>query len=160
MRDRRFPIYRADLFWPETGKDGERVQNSGGGECMFEREQTPAELAEWTAKLWDHYRAEATDPGRPVIETRFVRWDTWVLRWFGHTTIDTGQTDDEALSSFQEYVWRVSDWNRANRDAERCLMGAEDRWRWYGNNDENGDQHPAPCRCDGCKKNGVLLICH
>lgn len=36
------------------------------------------------------------------------------------------------------------------------LMGASDRWRWSG---QSKDSRP-PCRCDGCKKNGVVTICH
>jgi hypothetical protein len=39
-----------------------------------------------------------------------------------------------------------------------CLMGAEDRWRWYGGDYDNKTN--PPCRCEGCKKYGVIRINH
>jgi hypothetical protein len=38
-------------------------------------------------------------------------------------------------------------------------MGAEDRWRWYGGDSYENKTDP-PCRCNGCKKAGVIRINH
>jgi hypothetical protein len=40
-----------------------------------------------------------------------------------------------------------------------CLMGAEDRWRWSGGDSYENRTDP-PCRCDGCKKAGVIRVDH
>lgn len=40
-------------------------------------------------------------------------------------------------------------------------MGAEDRWRWRGMPEKEGDKEPkAPCRCSNCGKAGVVRISH
>ena len=75
--------------------------------------------------------------------------ETWVLTWFCHHTIDVGQDDLAVLASFERFVNRS--WV-----AGKQLMGADDRYRWRGENE--GD--PAPCRCDGCRKHGLIRINH
>lgn len=96
-------------------------------------------------------------------EAVFVGKRTWACSWFSHATLEEGLSDEEIVSSFENYV----DWARRFTDHRddvlenyqevlHCLIGAEDRWRWSG---EPGDRNP-PCRCDGCKKNGRILICH
>lgn len=92
--------------------------------------------------------------------------ESWNLTWFSHETFDIGQTDVEVLNSFEQYVSRYEhfcnrhDFEEVTKDPNyECLMGAEDRWRWKGN-DDNGNDTKAPCRCSGCKKYGMIRINH
>jgi len=91
--------------------------------------------------------------------------ESWVLEWFSHYTFDIGQSDEEVLQSFERYVRRYEHF--CNYDIIKVhkkpgyleLMGAEDRWRWKGV-DNNKNETPPPCRCEGCKKSGIIRIIH
>lgn len=112
-------------------------------------------------------------PDAKVLEStiKLVYWETWVIQWFSHATYDDGRTDAEFERSFSRYVNRHQVYqrdflqiSRNELDVQRfgvqypvCLMGAEDRWRWRSNNE---DQEKIVCRCDGCKKWGVVRIVH
>jgi len=47
-----------------------------------------------------------------------------------------------------------------------CLMGADERWRWTARAEGisiigcGEETDPPPCRCEGCKKHGILRIDH
>jgi len=96
--------------------------------------------------------------------------EEWCLTWFAHYTFDIGQTDQETLNSFEEFVYRMKRYNSKNGKMEQfsdgtsywnepyCLMGAEDRWRWKG--DPKIDDSRPPCRCKFCKEKGVITIGH
>jgi hypothetical protein len=81
------------------------------------------------------------------------RFETWCLGWFNHHTFDNGQDDLAVLASFERYVHRTQ-MAINNGHKTRCLMAAEERWRWRG--EKVGE--PAQCRCDGCKKCGYVRI--
>lgn len=110
----------------------------------------------------------------------FKYYEEWCLRWFNHYTFDYGQSDAEVLESFRQYVSRTKKKNQKKGykvyDSDgrniielhiedgfwhesNCLMGAEDNWRWSGDN-KNGERTKPPCRCAGCKKNGIIMINH
>ncbi len=99
-----------------------------------------------------------------IVETelKYLGDDEWCLTWFSHYTFDTGQTDEEVLISFQHFV------NRYEIDVKRTqttLMGAEDRWRWKGmtypdGKNAAGVEVDPPCRCEFCKKRGIIRIGH
>lgn len=97
------------------------------------------------------------------FHVKLVEQEEWVLTWFCHQTFDVGQTDQEALDSFQAFLdrkgVRPSEYG-FHRDGEYCAMGAEDRWRWSGERDNDAYKTPPPCRCDGCKKSGMIRINH
>lgn len=90
---------------------------------------------------------------------------------------DPVPSDDEVVASFREFVDRKQVENeRARGNAENwrdgyftepyCLMGAEDQWRWCSRPEGtsmigSGEKQDAvPCRCSGCKQNGVVRIDH
>ena len=98
-------------------------------------------------------------------------YETWVCSWFQHETFDKGQTDKEALWSFEKYVRRhesyqdidfVCSLSKEDSKTYVSLMGAEDRWRWRGSNTEQDKEgnSPAPCRCAKCKSAGKIRIDH
>lgn len=152
LTERRYRVYSLAMLWQET-KDGKRIDNAGSARMMYREAPSEAELKRWSDATWAHYKAKAVDPSEPVITLRALGEETWCLTWFSHYTFDTGQTDAETLASFEDFVDRV----QSAHGEEAVLMGAEDRWRWSGA--EPGDRCP-PCRCDGCKKSGVIRICH
>lgn len=97
------------------------------------------------------------------INVQYLLSESWCMGWFSHWTWDMGQDDRAILMSFHSYINRMQDRNYKEgkhhpeygwKD-KYVLMGAEERWRWRGQNDT-----PAPCRCDGCKKLGVVRIDH
>lgn len=77
-----------------------------------------------------------------------------------------GQSDADAVTSFEEFVRRKEDINAKSRSktgAEMyCFMGAEDRWRWHGAdpNGDSSDHSRPPCRCKYCKEQGLIRIAH
>jgi hypothetical protein len=113
---------------------------------------------------WPDQRDKYPEASEPDILVTFVRWDTWCEGWFSHWTFDCGQSDEEVLASFRAYVDRVERIQERERwdgieYRSRCLMGAEDRWRWRAS-PECGIESPPPCRCDDCKKFGLVRIDH
>jgi hypothetical protein len=99
-----------------------------------------------------------------IVDTGFdyLGDDEWCLTWFSHYTFDTGQTDEEVLESFRNFVYRYE--NNIKR-TQSSLMGAEDRWRWKGLHYPDGENAAAietdpPCRCEFCKRDGIIRIGH
>lgn len=147
---------------------------------LLDRHQCEARLATMFAATHHHH------PGAELLEASltYVRHDTWALGWFNHFRIDTGESDEEVLDSFADYVSRVQVHNERmlrripwpdrrsyhsndNHPDAIQLMGAEDRWRWCGTKEgAQGmlgvmeDSTDPPCRCDGCQSNGLVRICH
>lgn len=118
--------------------------------------------------LFEHARSseqyEGLHPGGdPIIKIRFEGYETWMLSWFQHETIDVGLSDREILDSFERYVWRKRTQKaHAGRDESEGLMGAEDRWRWCGAGDDGAPdtRTSPPCRCRHCRSQGVVRIGH
>jgi len=158
-----------------------RVRNHTGFLRMLrspDEDLVRRETNEW----WPGYDKKGNNPSDPKIEVKFVRNESWCGGWFSHWTFDVGGSDEEVLASFERFVRRMEDLNRHEGHFEPhkdgsgssywvdryCLMGAEDRRRWRsypnGKNILGFDLHnspgPAPCRCDGCKKNGIITIDH
>ncbi len=149
-----FAIYKIIVKWIERTVDGPKNQDNVLT-FMFKNEQTPEALLEIATESFDKYIVANSDKNVsiPTFEFSPVYFDTWVLQWFNHYTLDVGQTDADVLKSFEEFVRRHE---RANAINGGVLMGANDRWRWRGA--DHGD--PAPCRCQGCKDSGVIRINH
>jgi hypothetical protein len=91
------------------------------------------------------------------------------LEWFNHYTFDVGQSDDEVLNSFEEYIkryeWMQNDNITFSNNKPKdyiCLMGAENRWRWGHRDYNNPDKfiYGEPCRCENCRKLGIIMIDH
>lgn len=129
----------------------------------FRTEPTREQLDEDVAGFVAGLRKRQAEKGRELVgltsNIELVRRAEWWLSWFCHSTFDVGQTDAEVLASFEQYL----DWaepQSTERGGTVCLMGAEDRWRWHGYQDKDGNRTPAPCRCDGCRKYGLIRIGH
>ena len=105
------------------------------------RRLTEANMAKWQEK----------EPGLDgfTVSVKPARFEVWNLTWFCHQSYDMGQSDADVLGSFSRFV---------NRQIllGKCLMGAEDRWRWHG----DGQGEPPPCRCQFCRKHGLIRIGH
>lgn len=190
---KKWPIYSFSAKWSQDGEwnpeypnwhDGlpeGRIWNSTGFSKMFKEEQTNEQLDEYIQDWWEKMietknkedKFPIINPRDVKLEVKFVEFESWVLTWFCHETFDIGQTDEEAIRSFEEYVARVQDHNERikrncpedqwYKNGHKCLMGAEDRWRWRGayENGEYGDGEASyPCRCKYCKEQGVLRIAH
>jgi hypothetical protein len=170
-----YPIYHLKLAWvtPDGKPDGT------SGRVMVRWQNHHAEAVR-VAFSWAEQSAEKAgiDPLEIEIAVRFVEVEEWCLSWFSHYTFDVGQSDAEAIASFSRYVSRTEAYNRRNQERHvsddgsvwycdpRCLMGAEDRWRWtargcgtsrLGTGESTGE---APCRCKDCRAAGVLRIDH
>ena len=154
-----------------------RVRNHTGFDVMRRErddEGEPARTAEWFAT----YRTKKEGVGAwsdVKLESKFIGEETWVLSWFWHSRIDIGESDQEVLASFRRYVERRRQQNAEAYDKwdgvgyftePYCLMGAEDEWRWISRGEGTGiigtgqTTGPAPCRCEGCRVNGVVRIDH
>lgn len=113
-------------------------------------------IEEW----WPSFEKKGERPSEPDVQVTEQTPESWCLGWFNHWTFDVGQTDDEALASFEAYVRRYEDIQDRHPgdipEGYRCLMGAEDRWRWNG----EPDRSAAPCRCEHCREQGVIRVNH
>ncbi len=186
--EKKYPIYSYSWYWVEdTNKERDdsyiykglpdgRIRNSMSSRRMFRFKPNLAQAMKNASEHWhDYCEDKKNDECHPVINPRdleieieFTWYETWCLEWFGHRTFDRGQSDREVLDSFQEYVERIQNINRKEGNYDdgywsepHCLMGAEDRWRWCGAaEDGSSDRGPCPCRCEGCKKFGVIRIGH
>ena len=188
---KKYPIYSFSARWAQDGEHDERypkwheglpegrIWNSTNMSKMFKEEKTEEELKaiadEWWGNLVKSERdgkARFDNMDLESLTYKLKEHEEWNLTWFQHETFDEGQTDEEVLKSFSDYVDRVRDKNHEiemqypeddwYKNGYRTLMGAEDRWRWHGAEPggEPGDQSPAPCRCKFCKEQGVIRIAH
>ena len=162
-----FPIYRVRLVHPDP------MQTM----CFHSRMlRTEADLPQWVADNEASMRAAAAEkgknPGEFAVSVTLSHYDTWACGWFSHYTFrDRFGDPADVLRDFDDYVDRVQRAQEPYGDGPDsikayeadtgkpwiCLMGAEDRWRWSG--EEMGDRI-APCRCSDCEKAGVWRITH
>lgn len=178
-----YPIYRISARWEQDGEHDDgypkwseglpegRIWNSTGGmDRMFREDQDLDELRRWAVEEWwvGYVENKLADKnvGEPEITVEFSHRETWCLSWFEHWTFDVGQTDAEALDSFQCYVDRyahMQDFYPGDPpEGYQCLMGAEDRWRWTGAAPDGASdtRSEPPCRCEHCKAQGKIRIGH
>ncbi|MCK9544878.1 MAG: hypothetical protein M0R03_22925 [Novosphingobium sp.] len=182
--EKTYPIYRFTARWSEISKDKsyeeypnwkkglpkDRIWNSTSWTKMYKEEQDLKELEGWMMQWWDEYLTKKDNEDKAMkllyLKVEFFQNETWHLTWFQHETFDEGQTDEEALQSFERFVRRKELLNEKKQweegKDEYCLMGAEDRWRWHGAepNGQPDDHSPAPCRCKHCKEQGMIRIAH
>jgi hypothetical protein len=135
---------------------------------MFREPRTTQDIInELQTIWWPNYIKKHQDSNDPRFDVQFIGNDTWCINWFNHWTFDIGLTDEQILESFSNYVGRIkcaNEYIRYNDDSNLlngredffCLMGAEDRWRWHGENEH--DQ--SPCQCIHCKGQKLIRIGH
>lgn len=159
----KYPQYRIGVRWTYD-KDGERESNSTSLDCMYREDPGAEEVERWTREeWWPTYEKKGDDSDDLVIAVEYRGEESWCLVWFNHWTFDVGQSDEECLASFEDYVRRYEHmqdyWPGDPPEGYRCLMGAEDRWRWHGGSDAD-DRTEAPCRCKHCREQGVIRVNH
>lgn len=179
-----YPIYDFSFKWVQDGEQDPkyprwyeglpegRIWNGSGFSKMYKEEQSQQELLKYALEWWEKMKISKQNEKYPIIDpiltsvyVTLKEYETWVLTWFQHETFDVGQTDIEALKSFEQFVTRKEILNEERErrgENTHALMGAEDRWRWHGSepNGDSSDHSPAPCRCKYCKEQGVIRIVH
>lgn len=181
-----YPIYSFSAKWTEDGEQDPkypkwfeglsegRIHNSTGNRKMFKQELSDGELMIITDEYINSIKNSRQNKNidNLVIDVKLWGYETWCLDWFQHFTFDTGQTNQEALSSFSDYVYRHRNDESILLDSFKddtidksklvSLMGAEDQWRWHGAepNGNKDDHSEAPCRCKFCKELGIIRIAH
>lgn len=179
-----YPLYFVEVRWSVdidrdvsdygepwfTGLPRGRIWESTSWYEMPKQARPLHEIArETTETWWSKYKHKGGNPSEPVIKVEFIRWETWSISWFAHWTHDIGFDDQQVLRSFSFFVMRMEELNQREvkivngyRQEPYCLMGAEDRYRWYGRTTghQDDEQTDAPCRCPCCKEQGVVTIGH
>lgn len=185
--DPKYAIYRISVTWVMDGShEGEKpdsfwIRNlpegrkrNGTGFTRMYRDDPGLEGVRKTlhGEWWPAYMKKGENPGDPTITIERQPDDCWCLTWFSHWTFDVGQTDAEVLASFERFLERKGlrlnyghDPYYSHDDAGYSSMGAEDRWRWRGQKSADGghdddNRTEPPCRCDGCRKLGRIVIIH
>lgn len=172
---RLYPIYKFSIkFKYKEDSSGPWKDNSIFNSIMYKSKRTEDQLEESVRDIINNLDSRYNNI-HPIIDYSYklLRYETWCLNWFSHYTFDIGQSDEDALDSFEKYVKRYEDQQSLpiemiNKlgDDYNCLMGAEDRWRWgHYEMDEKGnrigeDLILGPCRCNACKKAGIIRIDH
>lgn len=172
----KYPIYNINIRWTQD-TEGElapylvdglpvgRMRNAASWETMYREARDLEEIKkELLLDWWPRYKKKGLNPSEPDILVTFERQETWCPGWFCHWTFDTEPDDATVCASFDAYVERMQESNyRISRypDNPVCLMGAEDRWRWHGTRTGDASEHTEPpCRCEHCRKRGVVVIGH
>ena len=142
--------------------------NSTSFSRMYRTDPTEEGVRKNINEWWEKYRVEK-NIAIETCEMQITRQsdEEWCITWFSHYTFDTGQTDQEVLDSFWDFLMRkgvrigMGEYGTYDPNAY-CAMGAEDRWRWCGSSDgsHDGDRTDPPCRCKHCKDQGVIRIGH
>jgi hypothetical protein len=157
-----YPIYKFEIKWKQSKGSEEPFNNGTGFNLMKKEAMSEDEIESFKKEWWEKYQEKSLKG----LNTELVSFghsfyfETWCLLWFNHETFDVGQSDEEALASFERYVSRHEDHQRGIQPGQICLMGAEDRWRWRGADEDGAGHTPAPCRCEGCKESGMIRINH
>lgn len=202
---RKYPIYKFTI-WVKDCIPGSEHEQSMQISRMFNEEQDREVLdsilnefiqrtlsrEEWTIEIKEEPKSRFEK--MPAIQAGLYctksevnynpEYESWMLTWFSHETIDNGEDDSYFFNSFMDFCERMKRKNRdegemktfpsGNRfwDEPVCLMGAEDIWRWHSwEYDEDFDEknpdtskiHKSdkiPCRCVYCKNRGVVQINH
>lgn len=181
--ERLYKRYRVGINWSEPtafgdyhspgwteGLPKDRFWN---GTCLHDKmfaEEVPLEQIKADALAWFYGHVYGEKPvlnwGNLEITVRVLSDEVWCEGWFSHWTYDTFASDEEVMASFRSYVWRMQLFNERARnrgETEVSLMGAEDSWRWsgwQGKGDRGSERSPPPCRCDGCKRAGLVRVNH
>ena len=168
--DPAYPIFHVSARWHDDKCPEGGHTNGTGFHTMYRVHPSLGMVAADARIWWQKYAKGKVAPNNPRQETIKVSlfwWETWCPGWFSHHTFDVGLDDAGVLASFQRYVDRTQDYNRQHSriindswQEPLCLMGAEDRWRWCGTADEKGNRTDPPCRCEHCRKAGILIIGH
>ncbi len=175
-----YPIFCFEAHWSQQGEQNlkypnwhkdlpeGRIWNSMSYNYMYR--QTPSDIVAEMDQWWQKVNREKfIDIQNLTLTHALYRTEEWCLSWFEHWTFDVGQSDEEALASFQRFVDRTLLVNRQEGKVvngiwtePHCLMGAEDRWRWCGaeSDGEQNSRSDPPCRCKFCKQRGVIKIGH
>lgn len=172
---KKYPIYIFSAKWSQKGIQDIKypnrhkglpegyIWNSTGFNKMFKEYQTEEQLKSYIENWWDEYKNFKFDENQNIdnvqLNFQFLIEETFVCTWFTHECFDEGQTDEEFLNEFEQYVQRHEYYQdkMEYKNYKICLMGAEDRWRWNsGDKSYNG----IPCRCQHCKEQGLLRISH
>jgi hypothetical protein len=199
---KKYPIYKFTV-WVKDSIPGSEVEQSIQSGRMFKEEQTRETLdnmklefiksilsrEEWTISTKPNKYEKMTAKQAGLYSTKSEvtyepAYESWMLTWFSHETIDNGEDDTYFYNSFMDFCQRMKRRNQeegemktfpsGNRywDEPVCLMGAEDVWRWgswkydEGFDEKNPDtgkihrSEKVPCRCIYCKKRGVVQINH
>lgn len=142
MNDEKYPIYEIETEWLEC-KDS--LPGSTSMCIMFKKHMCEGDKEHLISDFEKGFRDKNNIKGILKTNVYFSELETWSLSWFAHYTFDIGQTDQEIIQSFAEYVKRKLP---VMYEMRHSLMGAEDRWRWK------------ICRCDKCCQRGVITIVH
>jgi hypothetical protein len=173
-----YPRYKVVTSWKQESDkfSGKVVPISCEWDELSKEEKDPGDIIADITNNWFPKRIESKklqNVSDFIVKVEELNKEVWCLSWFSHWTFDIGMTDEQVLDSFSRYVKRVKCANehfRYSIDSKNgsqyrndyfCLMGAEDRYRWRGceTAEPRTDTDP-PCRCEYCKKHGVVRIDH
>lgn len=151
--DPAFPLYRV-VYWYDTGEGSEVETTSLMRPWMFKVDPGAEEVERQARDVWPtiNWRGETVERRLLRIVVERQPDEPWALAWFAHQTFRAGRTDDELRESFERYVRQYEDMQDYVGDPPpgyRCLMGAEDRWRWK-----------PFCECESCMRDDVALVAH
>lgn len=175
IKDISFSIYDISMRWlqqrePDKEYVGWQIVDAPSGMFFnstsfykgFREKPNNSELNKIARERWENckkrYKAES-----PVIIIHFFENETWWLTWFQHATFDIGQSNEEVLANFRRYVRRKQEQGRKeHNDSSYLLMGADNEYRWHGAEPDGKPENHSkpPCRCEYCKKQGLIRIAH
>ena len=174
-----YPIYTVRFRWPDPAATSIDDGMNGTTSSIMLREPNISEINRiafvQAERLCEEKNIALEDM---AVTVELSHYEEWCCTWFSHWTFDIGLSDADVLASFASFVDRTMQYNRENQirhetqdghvfySDPRCLMGAEDIWRWtarsggtsiIGCGESTGE---APCRCEGCRAHGAVSIDH
>lgn len=143
--------------WPQYTFELRWTMADGKPNC-FAPKMTAFSLEEILRRLAKIYERHRDEGGTDFSVTVYCKGVLpFHCEWFCHSTRPAGRSDEEIMQHFDLYVaWVLDKRLDTDHDGPICLMGAEDRWRWRG--EEEGSV--PPCRCKGCTDHNRVRIIH
>jgi len=143
-----WPQYTFELRWTMADGKGNSAQPKMTAFSLEEALQT-------LARVYEKRCDEGGTDYSAVVYCKGVL--PFHMEWFCHSTRPAGRSDVEIMQHFERYVaWVLDNRLDTDHDGPISLMGAEERWRWRG--EEEGSA--PPCRCKGCVESDRVRINH
>ena len=137
----KYPITSFALSWDQNDLD---YRNGTGFSVMTKKEMTAKKIEEITEQKKTAYTEKYPSLSNFKCEIIKKEPDSWFCEWFNHKSLTVFETEEEAFTSFSEFVERTKKPFSENAH----MMGAVDRWRWK------------LCHCEHCKDQKVTRINH
>jgi len=176
----KYPIYKVIFRWVQKSKANKdltpyqkklclkkgEIDNDYSYEIIKKQVMTAEEINDFMSERILKYSKEHKIIRFIESSIKLIGYESWVCDYFCHKTFKVEGRDDQwYLDNFEDFVSRKeSEFEKKLFEGYDSLipstiselMGADERWRWRGENE--GDE--PPCKCKHCLDSEYVYINH